>query len=405
MNLRNMVIHTMTPRSPYSAIAAILMSVLALIAGNALLNTLVPLRGKIEGFPSITLGLLGSLFFAGMLTGTLLSPFIIRRVGHVKAYGIFTSLAIVAAISYPLALDPGLWLVLRAIMGFAFAGLYSVIDGWVHGKAENEYRGRLAAAYQFVHFIAVAFGQTLLVLADPATFSLFAIAGILFAISIIPFSLSQTEPPALPETARLNIPWLLRNAPVSAVAATGIGAASGAFWSMTPVFASSVGMTTAQLASFLTATIIGSAVAIWPIGRLSDRMDRRLVLAGMMLAAGCFELILALFGRLPAWGMNGLGFLLGTVAMTMYSVMIAHANDRAGAGQSVTIASSLLFLYSIGAILGPSIAAALMERIGPQALFLHMAIVHAIMLGVTILRIRRRAPAMERTTAEVSLPK
>jgi MFS family permease len=392
-------------RTPYASIATILMSVLALIAGNALLNTLVPLRGKMEGFSSITLGLLGSVFFAGMLAGTLLSPAIIRYIGHVKAYAVFAALAIMVAIAYPLAIDSTLWIALRAVIGFAFAGLYSVIDGWVQGKAENENRGRLAAAYQFCHFLAVAAGQSLLVLADPATFSLFAIAGILFALSILPFSMTQTEPPSLPETARLDVAWLFNNAPVSAFAALGIGAAGGAFWSMTPVFASSMNLTVAQLASFLTATILGSAVAIMPIGRLSDTMDRRLVMAGMMLIAGCVEMLLAVLGRLPGWGMNLVGFMLGTVVMTLYSVASAHANDRAGEGQSLIVASSLLFLYSVGAIVGPSLAAYLMERIGPQALFLFMAVIHALMLAITILRIRSRPPAQERTNAEVTLPK
>jgi MFS family permease len=392
-------------RAPYASIATILMSVLALISGNALLNTLVPLRGKMEGFSSTSLGLLGSMFFAGMLAGTLLSSYLIRFIGHVKAYGVFASLAIVAALAFPLTTEPTAWIACRAILGFAFAGLYGVIDGWVQGKAENENRGRLAAAYQFCHFLAVALGQSLLVQADIATFSLFAIAAMLFAISILPFSMTQTEPPSMPESARLDIPWLIRTAPVSVAAAIGIGAANGAFWSMSPVFASTIGMSTAQLASFLTATIIGSAVAIMPIGRISDKMDRRIVMAVMMLIAGCVELTLTIFGRLPGWGMNVIGFMLGTVSMTLYSVASAHANDRAGEGQSLIVGSGLLFLYSIGAIIGPTVAAYLMDRIGPQALFLFMALVHGAMLAVTILRIRKRAPAEDKTSAEPSLPK
>jgi MFS family permease len=394
-----------TERAPYASIATILMSVLALIAGNALLNTLVPLRGKMEGFSSVTLGLLGSMFFAGMLAGTLLSPLFIRFIGHVKAYSVFAALAIIAALAFPLTNDPMVWIALRAVIGFAFAGLYSVIDGWVQGKAENENRGRLAAAYQFCHFLAVAAGQSLLLQADIATFSLFALAAILFAVSILPFSMTQTAPPAMPETAKLDIAWLVKSAPVSAVAAVGIGAANGAFWSMSPVFASAIGLNTAQLASFLTATIIGSAVAIMPLGRISDKMDRRILMGIMMLIAGCVEMVLTIFGRLPGWGMNILGFMLGTVVMTLYSVASAHANDRAGEGQSLIVGSGLLFLYSLGAIVGPTVAAYLMDRIGPQALFLFMAIVHSAILGVTILRIRSRGPAEEKTSAEASLPK
>jgi MFS family permease len=383
-------------RAPYAAIAAILMSVLALIAGNALHNTLVPLRGKLEGFPSLTLGLLGSVFFAGMLAGTLLGPAIIRRVGHVKAYAIFAALAMMVAVAYPLSVSPGWWLFLRAIIGFAFAGLYGVIDGWVQGKADNEHRGRLGGAYQFVHFSAVACGQMLLPVADPMGFQLFILVGILFAASIIPFSLSRTEPPALPETARLELGWLFRNAQVSAVACVGIGAANGSFWSLAPVYGVANGMTPADIATFLTGTILGSAAAVIPIGRYSDRTDRRVVMAAMIGVACALELAIFLAGRLPGPGMAVAGFMIGTVVMTLYSVASAHANDRSDAGHAVTIASGLLFLYSVGAIIGPSLAAVVMERLGPQGLFLFMAVAHAIMLTVAILRIRTRAPAMRR---------
>ena len=391
-------------RTPYASIAAILMSVLALIAGNALLNTLVPLRGKLEGFPELLLGLLGSAFFAGMLAGTLLGPRIIRRVGHVKAYSVFAAIATIIAIAYPLTMDPKLWILLRGMIGFAFAGLFSVIDGWVQGKADNENRGALAAVHQAVNFSAVALGQMLLLVADPKEVTLFLLAGMLFALSIIPFSLSRTEPPDLPESARLDLRWLFGNAPISAIACLGSGAANGSFWSLAPVFGASTGLSNASIATFLTATIIGSALAVIPIGRISDRMDRRIVMATMMLVAGFIETALMILGVLPVWGMAALGFMLGTVAMTIYSVAIAHANDRSEASQSVTVASGLLFFYSIGAIIGPSISAILMERIGPQALFLFMAMVHAAMFASAILRIKQRPPAAARKEAETTMP-
>jgi MFS family permease len=383
-------------RAPYSAIAAILMSVLVLIAGNALHNTLVPFRGQLEGFSSLTLGAIGSMFFAGMFAGTMLGPVIIRRVGHVKAYAIFAALAIIAAVSYPLLVEPWWWMCLRALVGFAFAGLYGVIDGWVQGKADNEHRGRLGSAYQFVNFIAVACGQMLLPTADPRGFALFALVGILFAASIIPFALSRTEPPALPETAKLEVGWLFRNAVVSAVAAVGIGAANGSFWSLAPVYGAANGMGAGEIATFLTATILGSAAAILPIGRYSDSHDRRVVMAAMIGVACVLELTLFLVGRLPGYGMAVAGFMIGTVVMTLYSVANAHANDRADASHAVTVSSSVLFLYSVGAVLGPVAASAVMARLGSQALFLFMAVIHAVMLAVAILRIRVREPAIRR---------
>ncbi len=391
-------------RTPYASIAAVLLSVLALISGNALLNTLVPLRAKLEGFPSLTLGLLGSVFFAAMLVGTLVNPLVIKRFGYVRGYAAFAAIGVAAALSYPFFVDPVWWIMLRAIMGFALAGLHGIIDGWVQGKADNDNRGQMGAAYQFVHFMASAMGQLLLNIADPKTITLFVLASVLFCVSVLPLALSRAEPPARPHTARPELGWLLRNAPVAAMAAFGVGAANGSFWSLFPVFGVATGLSNWHISVFLSATVFGSAVAIWPIGRISDRMDRRIVMAALLLASVIFELILTVYGPALGRAMGALGFLVGMVAMTVYPIALSHANDRAGAERSFAIASGVLFFYCLGAITGPITAVAMMEQLGPQALFLFMAIIHAAVLVVTVLRILQRLPAKERTQAEAGLP-
>jgi MFS family permease len=376
----------------YSAIVAILLSVLVLITGNSLLNTMVPLSAKIAGFSSLTIGLLGSCLFAGMLAGTIFCPMIIRRVGHVKAYSIFAALAIIGAVSYPLLLQPWWWLALRGLMGFAFAGLFNVIDGWVQGKADNATRGRIGATNQMVHFIAVAVGQQLLPLDEPDSFRLYTLAAIFFALSIIPFSLSRTPPPEMPSTVSLQVGWLARNAPASMIAAFAVGTANGSFWSLAPVYASEIGLDTRGISVFLTAVVIGSAIAIWPIGRASDRTDRRRVIAILAAVATLAEAALAVSGRPHIALLAGLGFVVGGFAMNVYPVALSHANDRAEGGRRVAVASTLLFLYCIGAIVGPTVAAALMSTVRPSALFGFMALTHATLLAATVWRIVRRPP-------------
>lgn len=388
----------------YSAILALLTSVLALIAGNSLLNTLVPLAGKLSGFSSLSLGLLGSCLFGGMLAGTMTAPAIIKRVGHIKAYAIFAALAIIAAVAYPLLVEPWWWLALRVVIGFAFAGLFGVIDGWVQGKADNATRGRLGALNQLVHFVAAALGQQLVPLGDPKGFGLFAVAAILLALSIIPFSLSRTTPPELPSTVRLQIGWLVRNAPASAVAACAVGAANGSFWSLAPVYGAETGQTAREIATFLTATTIGSALAIWPIGRLSDQMDRRRMMAGLAVSAVIVEVGLTVLGRPPLALLAAFTFLVGCFSMNIYPVALAHANDRAEGGQRVAVGSTLLFLYCVGAVAGPSIAAALMTWLSPAALFGFMAAVHGLMLATTLLRIRQRPPPARQNVETRPLP-
>jgi MFS family permease len=382
----------------YSSIAAILTSILALIAGNAMLNTLIPLSGKLHGFSGLSLGLLGSVFFGGMLAGTLLCPLIIQRVGHVKAYAIFCALAIIAAVSYPARIDPLWWMFLRAIIGFAFAGLFNVIDGWIQGKADNASRGRISAINQIVHFTAAAIGQQLVPLGDPVGYGLFSLAAVLFSLSIIPFSLSRTPPPEAPSTVSLQLGWLMRTAPVSAIASLAVGTANGTFWSMTSVFGAEVGYSTREIATFLTATTFGSALAIFPLGRLSDRMDRRrvIVIAGALSLIA--EIALALSGKQTEAVFALLGFCIGLGAMNIYPIAMAHANDRAEQGRRVALASTLLFLYCVGAIVGPTIAAAMMSARSPNALYGFMAFVHALLLIATIARIRMRPPPVRAPT-------
>lgn len=391
-------------RTPYLSIATMLGSVIVLIPGNALLNTLVPLRAKLEDFPSVTIGVLGSVYFGAMLLGTLVSPAIIKRLGYVRSFALFATATAAVAVALPLLLDPAAWLVLRALVGFSVAGLFAITDGWVQGKADNTNRGRLGAAYQSVHFIGSAAGQALIILADPRTPTLFMLGAALQLLAILPLALSSTAPPARPKTVNPEFLWLLRNAPVAAIGSLAVGAANGSFWSLFPVFGVTTGLNNGQISAFLTATVIGSALAIWPLGRLSDRMDRRIVMAGQMLLAAAFEFVLAFFGAALGWGIGLFGFLIGCASMTIYSIAISHANDRTDSAKSVAIASALLFFYCAGAIAGPVVAVSLMERVGPQALFLFMGSVHAAALAFTLLRILQRAPAPVQTEADAKLP-
>ena len=390
--------------TPYRSIAAVLGAVILLVPANTLLNTIVPLRGKLEAFPSVALGLLGSVYFGAMFIGALLSPGIIKRLGYKRGFATFAGLGAAVALAYPWSVEPSWWIMLRAVVGFCIAGLFSIVDGWVQGKADNSNRGRLGAAYQCTHFIAAATGQALVLAADPRSAMLFVLGALLFMASILPLSLSRTPEPARPQSARPDFAWLIRKAPVAPAAAAAVGAANGSFWSLAPVFGVASGLSTPQIALFLGATVVGSAIAVWPLGRLSDRMDRRIVLAGQMLAAICFEVMLAGVGASLGWGTAVFGFLIGAVTMTIYSVAISHANDRTEATRSVALASALLVFYCGGAVSGPVIAVMAMDRFGPASLFLFMAAIHAAALAFTLLRILQRPAAKTQESAGGLLP-
>lgn len=369
-----------------SAIVALLVSVFLVIAGNGLLSTLVPLRAKIENFPAFSIGLLGSVYFGGMLAGTLAAPAIVRLSGHIRAFTAFMAIAIVVALAYPIVVADWVWIPLRAVIGFSFAGLYAVIEAWVNARADNANRGRIYAIYQVVHFAGSAAGQQALALTAATSFTLFSASAALFALALLPLSVTRADPPPEPTSVRLNLRWLARIAPVAAVGSFAIGAANGSYWSLAPVYGVLIGLNPAQVAGLMTATILGSAVAVYPIGRLSDQFDRRMVMVVFATFGAVTEAALALAGAPSHLMLYGLMFALGATTMTLYTLATGHANDRAGKEHGVEIAAGLLFLYCVGAIVFPLVVSWLMQRFGPAALFAHNACVHAALVLFAVWR-------------------
>lgn len=374
-----------------TSIGALLTSVFVLLAGNSVLNTMVPLRAKLEAFPPLVLGILGSAYFFGMLAGTLAAPAILGRAGFIRTFAACTAIAIAAALTYTLEVSPLVWAALRVLLGFAFAGLYGVIDSWVNVKASDANRGRVYALYQIVNFGGSAIGQQMPQFADPHGFRLFSLSAILLALAIVPLALTRTDPPSRPRSIRLNIRWLVRVSPIGAATVFVIGAANGAFFSLAPIFALELGGSPAAVSAFMTATVIGSALMVWPVGRLSDLYDRRILIAALSALGGAFELIL--WRDAGAVFLPLLGFGIGAATMVLYTLAIAHANDRAGIERVVEISSGLLFIYCIGAIVAPTVASELMDRFGAAALFGENALLHFGLAAFTLWRIFARSRA------------
>ena len=358
-----------------SSIAALLFSVLLLIGGNALIGVATPLRGRIEGFSDLTVGLLGSAYFAGMLAGTLAAPIVIRRGGHIRAFAAFVALAVVSVILMPVFVSPWAWLLFRAVIGFVFAGIYAVIEAWINAKATNSNRGALYALYQIANFSASAGGQMMLQPLGPNGFSPFAAAGALLALAILPMAMTSVDPPAQPRSVRPRLLWLIRVAPLSCLAVLATGAANGASFALGPIFAVGVGMSPDNAPLFTSAIVIGSALGVFPIGAVSDRIDRRLVMAAAMIAGAACEIALSRQTGPGVW-LIALGFLVGMTTYSLYTLAVSLANDAAKPHDLIFNLVGLLFIYCVAAIAAPAIAAVLMRDFGPRALFLQNAAVH-----------------------------
>ena len=367
-------------------IAALLFSVLLLVAGNSLISVVTPVRGSLEGFGDLELGLLGSAYFAGMLAGTLNTPAIVRQVGHIRAFAAFVATGAVAVDLMALSTAPAAWMVSRALIGFVFAGIYAVIESWINANADNTNRGSLYAVYQIVNFAATAMGQMLMRVSDPRAYTPFTLGAGLFALAIVPLALTRSDAPELPRSVRLRLSFLRSLDTLALAAASVAGAANGAAISLAPVYALQIGVKPASVPFFTASIVLGSALGVFPVGRISDRLDRRYVMAAIMALGALVVITLALLNPLGP-GLTALGFLVGLTTYTLYTLAASTANDRVAPHDMVLVSSALLFVYCLGAIAAPPLASVMMRHFGAGALFWQNAACHAALAGFAIFRI------------------
>ena len=378
--------------------APLLLSVLLLVTGNGVLSTLIPLRARLEGFSDIEIGIVGSSYFTGMLAGSLIVPWVVLRIGQVRAFTICVLMGAVAIQTMPTLIVPWSWVLLRGMIGLSLAGLYAIAESWFNGKSDNAHRGSALGLYSVVQYIGWASGNQVFRLADPTGLTLFAVAAIMVACSSAPLLLAPTEPPQRPARPSLRFGWLFRMSPVGFIGALLIGAANGPFWALTPIFAADIGLKPSEVGMLMTAFMLGSAALQIPIGRLSDKKDRRTILVCLCTASAVLESTLAQFGAdMRILVLYALAFALGSVVSTQYYVAAAHAVDRTGSDNAVTTTSALLFLYSIGAICGPIMASYLMTVFGPGALYGYTALVHLALISFTLRQMLYRPPPVLRT--------
>ena len=385
-------------RATFGPILALLLGVFLLIAGHGIQLTLIPLRAAVDEWSPFAIGLVGSAYFVGFVLGCLAAPHAILRSGHIRAFAAFVAMAAAITLAQYLWVAVVPWVVYRFIMGACFAGLYMVIESWLNDQASNATRGHIMSAYVVVSFMAITAGQFAVSLASPTAVLLFAAATILIVLATIPVVLTKSAQPAPLALVRFRPKALYRSSPVGIVGVTLIGVTSGAFWSFAVVYALDAGMDNREAAVFTGLATVGGALAQWPVGRLSDRVDRRLVLIGLLLAAMVTGLLLAF---LPvAGGLRLLlAFLFGAMTLPTYAVAAAHAYDHAAREDYVETAAGVLLATGIGSIAGPFVAAMLIEATEPAMLFVFTAAAQGGLALFVLARLwLREAPTAEEKT-------
>jgi MFS family permease len=373
------------------AVFALLMGTAFLQAASGLQSLIMPMRGQLEGFSTNQLGLFGTAWAAGFVLGCVASPRLVGRVGHIRAFGVYAAMGAAVALISGIVVNPLTWMGLRFFTGFTMAGAFMIIESWLNEKAGNENRGTIFGLYTMVSLAAVTVGQLGAASGDVATPTLFVVVGILYCFALVPTAISTAETPRPIESVSLDLGAIWRNSPIAAAACFLIGVANGAFGTLGAVYGARIGLSSANIAYMMSVPVVAGALMQLPFGRLSDRMDRRYVLAGI--AALGVALGAVLFGVRPTRPdiVITLAGIYGAAAFSLYAIAVAHANDHADSSNFIKVSGGLLILFGLGTVVGPVFGAWAMTAFGPEGIFLVTASSHLMIIIYAIQRTYRRA--------------
>lgn len=390
-------------RATLIGISALLLGAGAINLGLGLQSSLLGLRAGIEQFSIITTGLVMSSYYAGFVGGSLVAPLIVNRVGHIQTFSAFASLASAAALCHAVFVEPVTWIILRAITGLCFAGLSLVTESWLNERSSNLNRGALLSVYFVTILGATALGQALLAIAPPTGYELFVLVSVIISIAIVPVTLTTKAMPNEIEPERLGLKRLYEISPVGVIGCFGAGLGSGAFWALGAVYAQDIGLSTSDIVLFMILLIGGGMVTQWPLGRLSDLIDRRWVISGISLAMAAVGALIATGTVTQGLWLFVFAGLTGGLLLPLYGISIAHANDYMKMKDFVPASASLLLIYGCGAMGGPIIATMVMSVLGPEGLFVHAAAISAVVCVFALFRMMRRAKAPDADSAKFTV--
>lgn len=376
-----------------TGIWALLIGIVFIMLGNGMHFTLIGLRGGIEGFSAAEQAIIASGYFVGFLSGARLTPSLIQRVGHVRVFAALGSFISAGLIAFPLLAEPWAWTILRVLVGFCMSGVYVTAESWLNDASTNETRGKVLSTYMIAQTLGIIGAQGLLTLGDASTAVLFICASILVSISFAPILLSVSPAPAVEVVRPMSLRDLYSSSPLGTVGIFLLGCIYATLSGMGAVFGSQIGLTATQISLFVAMLFGGALVLQYPVGWLSDRIDRRKLIFG----AACLGAASCTVGWMSdggLWHLMGAAFIVGGVTTPLYALILAYTNDFLSSEDMPAASGGLVFVFGLGAILGPLFSGWAMQHLTPFAFWL--------VLGVTFIAIALYA--LYRMTQRAMLP-
>ena len=369
---------------------ALLLGMMLLMVGNGLQGTLLGVRGAIEGFSALEMSFIMSGYFIGFLGGSRMAPWMIQRVGHVRVFAALGSLVSAVLILYPVLAHPIAWTLMRVLIGFCFSGVYVTAESWLNNSSTNENRGKALSVYLIVQMVGIVSAQLLLNVGDPSDYILFVIPSVLVSVAFAPILLSITPAPYFETAKPMTLRQLIQASPLGAMGSFLLGGIFSAQFGMSAVYGTEAGMSVAQISIFVSMIFAGGMFCQYPIGWVSDRMDRRVLICGLALFAG-IVLAVPLLVTPPFVVLLGMAFVMGGVSNPLYSLIIAYTNDYLEKEDMAAASGGLIFINGVGASIGPLILGWIMGQVGPSGFFGYISVLMFAMAAYAAYRMTQRA--------------
>jgi MFS family permease len=380
-------------RSILASIAALFLGIFLLILGNSLLSTLLVLRGVDAGFSSKFFGLLSSVYFLGAFIATLLASTLIKRMGHIRCFTFCTALVSCSVLAYVIVVSPIAWLIIRFLTGFGVFVIFTVVESWLNGQTQEDYRSRVFSIYTLINLLAIAGAQQFLLLNSAVSYTLFIIASLLVTAAIMPISWTRLQQPNVSiDMPSMSLRKVYDAAPVAAIGCLLSGLIMGPFWGLTPLFITELGYTNNELAAFISLSILGGALIQYPVGRWSDYVDRRRVILFAFIIAALAAFAMSLGAQHYASEqtlITVLSAIFCGLVLAIYPISVVHLVDRIDKDHMVAGSSCLLMIYGVGSFIGPGIAGFALEYLGADALPTYYLVVLVIFSGVLAIQLLR----------------
>jgi len=384
----------------FKNISALLLGIALLQVASGLQGTLIGLRAATADFSTMMIGAFMSMYFAGFLTGARYAPRIIGNIGHPRMFAAMASISSITILFHFLSIDPYVWMVVRAINGFAFAGLFVAAESWLNDMARPRVRGQVVAIYMTIQYLFLALGYNLVNIAQPQDAFLYILISILISAALLPVLLTTRKTPRFSTPVLFPIKELFNTSRLSAIGAINMGLTHSIMFTMGVIYLQKIGLAVPDITMLLSVFILAGALSQWPAGALSDHGDRRVVICGLSFLAAASIAGVGWFVETDRLIAGAFIAAYGVFFLPLYAMILAYMNDKLKPSQMVSASSTLYIFYGISSITGPLLCAFVMKTFGNHSFTVSLSVLHFLLGVYAVWRITvsEAVPAAEQGT-------